>query len=121
MNQFLISLLNKIESLLRRLPSRKKRVLSIAVLVGVPTFVLAIGLKVFSGVEATSQVKAESEHLRQQIALQKAENEGYETILAEDDQAAFEAYVLRTARERLGLSLPGDKVYVDASASKAVG
>jgi cell division protein FtsB len=89
--------------------------------VGVPLFVLSIAFKVFSGIEDTAKIKAESEQLREQIQWQTAENEGYEAILTQDDQATFEAYVLRTARERLGLSLPGDKVYVDSAASKTTG
>ena len=116
MNGFLIKLFNRIESLLLA-PTKKKRVLSIAVLVAVPVFVLVVGAKIFGGIEATSQVKAESEDVKRQIAWQKAENAGYDAILAEDDEAAFEAFVLRTARERLGWALPGDKVYVDAYAS----
>lgn len=112
----LIKLFKRIESLLLA-PTKKKRVLSIAVLLGVPVFLLVVAGKVFGGIEATSQVKADSERLRQEIAWQTAENEGYERILADDDEEAFRAFVLRTARERLGWALPGDKVYVDAYVS----
>jgi len=51
--------------------------------------------------------------LQQQIELLLAQNQDYQAVLENEDPEVFEDYVIRTARERLGLSLPGDQVFID--------
>jgi len=36
-------------------------------------------------------------------------------VLGDEDPEAFREYVIRIAREQLGLSLPGDQVFIDRS------
>jgi cell division protein FtsB len=85
----------------------------------IPAFALSVGIKILKSAEETAAIKAESAQYRKQIEWQRAENEGYAAILEQANPVAFENYVLRTAREKLGLSLPGDKVYVDPAAASA--
>ena len=114
-----IALLKKIESLLRRLPSRQGRVLSLVVLAAVPVFVLWAGFRVLGGRQAAAEVDAQNARLRQQIEQLEAQNEAYLAVLQNDDPEVFRDYVIRTAREQLGLSLPGDQVFIDRSLFKA--
>jgi len=57
--------------------------------------------------------------LRQQSEQLEAQNEAYLSVLNNDDPEVFRDYVIRTAREQLGLSLPGDQVFIDRSLFKS--
>ena len=110
-----IALLTKIEKLLRKLPSKRNRVLSLIVLAAVPVFVLWAGFRVLGGRQAAAKVDVDNAQLRQQIEQYEAQNEAYLAVLQNDDPEVFRDYVIRTAREQLGLSLPGDQVFIDRS------
>jgi cell division protein FtsB len=114
-----IALLKKIESLLRKLPSKRNRVLSLVVLLAVPVFVLWAGFRVLNGRQAAAKIDAQNAQLRQQIEQFEAQNEAYLAVLNNDDPEVFRDYVIRTAREQLGLSLPGDQVFIDRSLFKS--
>ena len=114
-----IALLNKIESLLRKLPSKRGRVFSLAVLAAVPLFVLWAGFRTLDGRQAAAKVAAQNAQLRQQIEQIEAQNEAYLAVLQNDDPEVFRDYVIRIAREQLGLSLPGDQVFIDRSLFKS--
>ena len=113
-----IALLNKTESLLRKLPSKRGRVLSLAVLTALPLFVLWAGFRTLNGRQAAAKVDAQNAQLRQQIEQLEAQNGAYLAVLQNDDPEVFRDYVVRTAREQLGLSLPGDQVFIDRSLFK---
>ena len=112
-------LLGKLEALLRKLPSRKNRVLSLVVLAAVPVFVLFVGFRILHGREAAAQAQAQNQKLQQQIDLLEAQNRHYLAVLRNDDPDVFRDYVIRTARERLGLSLPGDQMFIDRAFFKS--
>ena len=114
-----VSLLGKIESLLRKLPSRKNRLLSLVVLAAVPVFVLFVGFRILHGREATAKAEAQNQKLQQQINLLEAQNRHYLAVLNNDDPEVFRDYVICTARERLGLSLPGDQMFIDRAFFKS--
>ena len=114
-----ISLLNKTESMLRKLPSKRGRVLSLVVLAAVPLFVLWAGFRVLGGRQETAKIDAQNAQVRQQIEQYEAQNEAYLAVLRNDDPEVFRDYVIRTAREQLGLSLPGDQVFIDRSLFKS--
>jgi len=63
-------------------------------------------------------VDAQNAQLRRQIEQIEAQNEAYLAVLQNDDPEVFRDYVIRTAREQLGLSLPGDQVFIDRSLFK---
>ncbi|MDR1927685.1 MAG: septum formation initiator family protein [Oscillospiraceae bacterium] len=117
----LIPVLGKIEQLLLLLPSRKNRVLSLSLAVAVAMLAIFVGVKLLGGRQAIEKVEAENAAIQAQIDQLRAESKGYEAILAEDNEAAFEDYVLRTAREHLGLSLPGDRAFIDPAVLQAFG
>ena len=112
-------LLKKIESLLRKLPSKRGRVLSLVVLMAVPVFVLWAGFRTLNGRQAAAKVDAQNALLRQQIEQLEVQNEAYLAVLQNNDPEVFRDYVIRTAREQLGLSLPGDQVFIDRSLFKS--
>ena len=114
-----IALLKKIESLLRKLPSKRGRVLSLVVLAAVPLFVLWAGFRTLNGRQAAAKMDAQNAQLRQQIGQLEAQNEAYLAVLQNGDPEVFRDYVIRTAREQLGLSLPGDQVFIDRSLFKS--
>jgi cell division protein FtsB len=99
--------------LFRRFTAKKNRVLSLVVVLAVPVFILAVSFRVLSKREATAQVLAKNAALQQQINQLEAENKAYLAVLQNDDPEALRDYVIRTAREKLGLSLPGDQVFID--------
>jgi cell division protein FtsB len=111
----LIGSLEKAETLLRALPSRKNRLVSLVVLLAVPVFVLFVGLRVLNGRTATAQAQAQNQQLERQAEALEAQNEHYLAVLDNNDPDVFRDYVVRTARERLGLSLPGDRIFIDRS------
>ena len=114
-----IALLIKLEALLRRLPAKRNRVLSLVLLLAVPMFVLWAGFRVLDGRQATAKVAVQNAQLRQQSEQLEAQNEAYLAVLNNDDPEVFRDYVIRTAREQLGLSLPGDQVFIDRSLFKS--
>ena len=114
-----ISLLKKTEALLRRLPSRKNRLVSLVVLAAVPVFVLFVGFRILHGREATAKAEAHNQKLEQQSILLEAQNRHYSAVLNNNDPDVFRDYVIRTARERLGLSLPGDQMFIDRAFFKS--
>jgi cell division protein FtsB len=114
-----IALLNNIENLLRKLPSKRNRVISLVVLLAVPVFVLWAGFRVLNGRQDAAKVDAQNAQLRRQIEQLEAQNEAYLAVLRNDDPEVFRDYVIRTAREQLGLSLPGDQVFIDRSLFKS--
>ena len=105
-----ISFLKKLEGLLRILPG-KNRCVSLLVLIAVPVFVLYVGFRILGAREATAQIDAQSAKLERQIEQLDAQNQGYLSVLENDDPEVFRDYVIRTARERLDLSLPGDLIF----------
>ena len=114
-----IALLKKIESLLRKLPSKRNRIFSLIVLAAVPMFVLWAGFRVLNGRQDAARVEAQNAQLLVQAEQLEAENEAYLAVLRNDDPEVFRDYVIRTAREQLGLSLPGDQVFIDRSLFKS--
>jgi len=114
-----IAQLKKIEALLRMLPSKQGRVLSLVVLLAVPLFVLWTGFRVLDGRQDAAKIDAQNAQLLQQIEQLEAQNEAYLAVLNNDDPEVFRDYVIRTAREQLGLSLPGDQVFIDRSLFKS--
>ena len=114
-----ISLLKNAERILRKLPTKKNRVASILLLAAVPVFVLFVGFRILRSREATAEVNAQNEKLQQQIEQLQALNSGYLAVLENDDPEVFRDYVIRNARERLGLSLPGDQVFIDRASFKS--
>ena len=114
-----IALLTKIESLLRRLPSKRGRVLSLVILAGVPLFVLWAGFRTLDGRQDAANVAAQNAQLLQQIEQIEAQNEAFLAVLQNEDPEVFRDYIIRVAREQLGLSLPGDQVFIDRSLFKS--
>ena len=114
-----IKLLNKIESLLRKLPSKRNRILSLIVLAAVPVFVLSVGFRILNDRQATAKELAKNAQIQQQIDQLEAQNEAYLAVLQNKNPEVFRDYVVRTAREQLGLSLPGDRVFIDRSLFKS--
>lgn len=106
-------ILYRLERLAGKLAGRKNRATSFLVLVMVPVFVLTVGYRILNSREATADVAAQNDKLQQQIELLLAQNQDYQAVLENEDPEVFEDYVIRTARERLGLSLPGDQVFID--------
>jgi len=113
-----IRLLEKIESLLRK-PLAKNRLISLVVLAAVPLFVLFVGLRILHGREAAARAEEQNQKLEQQAILLEAQNRHYLAVLNNDDPDVFRDYVIRTARERLGLSLPGDRMFIDRAFFKS--
>jgi len=109
------TLLLWLEKFLRYLPQKKNRALSLAVLAVVPLFVLFVGGRVLQNRELTRQVREENEKIVQQRDALDAQSEEYLAVLNDEDPEAFRDYVIRIAREQLGLSLPGDQVFIDSS------
>ena len=107
------TILKHLENLARNLAGRKRRTMSFLVLAAVPVFVLFAGFRILSSREATAGVVAGNQQLQQQIDLLDAQNRDYRAVLNNDDPEIFRDFVVRTARERLGLSLPGDQVFID--------
>ncbi len=114
-----IAVLKKIESLLRSLPSKRNRIVSALVLLAVPVFVLAVGFRILDGRQKTAEVAEENEQLQQQIEQINAQNSSYIAVLENKNPEVFRDYVINTAREQLGLSLPGDQVFIDRSLFKS--
>jgi cell division protein FtsB len=114
-----VALLKRIEQTLRKLPSKRGRAVSLVVLLAVPVFVLWAGFRVLDGRKAAAKIEAENIQLRQQSEQLEAQNEAYLAVLNNDDPEVFRDYVVRTAREQLGLSLPGDQVFIDRSLFKS--
>ena len=114
-----IVLLKKIESLLLKLPSKRKRIVSLVVLAGMPVFVLWAGFTVLNGRQGATKVEADNALKLRQIEQIEAQNEEYLAVLQNNDPEVFRDYVIRTAREQLGLSLPGDQVFIDRSLFKS--
>ena len=110
-----IVLLRRLEALLRRLPSKKNRAVSLVVIAVAPLFVLFVGLRVLQSREQTAQVRMQNEAIQQQIESLDAQTKEYLAVLSDEDPEAFRDYVVRIAREQLGLSLPGDQVFIDRS------
>jgi cell division protein FtsB len=65
--------------------------------------------------EATAKIETENKRIQQQIVELNAQSKEYLAVLSDKDPEAFRDYVIRIAREQLGLSLPGDQVFVDRS------
>ena len=107
-----ITLLKKFERLTRS-AGRKQRAVSLLVLAAVPVFVLFVGFRILSTREVTAIVAEQNEGLRQRYHQLQAQNQEYQAVLNNEDPDIFRDYVIRTARERLGLSLPGDQVFID--------
>ena len=114
-----ITLLNSVERLARKLSGKRSRAASFLVLLAVPVFVLFVGFRILQNREKTAEVRAETEVLQQQIDRLAAQNDAYLAVLENDDPDVFRDYVVRTARERLGLSLPGDQVFIDRALFKS--
>ena len=114
-----ITLLKSAERLARKMSGRRSRVVSFLVLLAVPVFVLFVGFRILQSREATAGVNAENEVLQQQIDRLATQNDSYLAVLENDDPDVFRDYVVRTARERLGLSLPGDQVFIDRALFKS--
>ena len=110
-----LKLLRLAEALLRRIPSKKNRALSLLVLALVPMFVLFVGFRILRGRESTALVRTQNISIQKQIDALDAQSKEYAAVLGDDDPEAFEDYVVRIAREQLGLSLPGDQVFIDRS------
>ena len=110
-----IILLRRLEALLRWLPSKKNRAISLVVLAVVPLFVLFVGMRVLKSREQTALVRRQNEAIVQQIEALDAQTKEYLAVLSDEDPEAFRDYVVRIAREQLGLSLPGDQVFIDRS------
>jgi len=100
------------------LPSRKNRVFSLVLLAAVPAFVLFVGFRILRGHAATADAEALNARLEQQIDQLDAQNRNYLAVLENDDPEVFRDYVIRTARERLGLALPGDQLFIDRAQQK---
>ena len=108
-----ITALQRFERLAEKLAGRRNRAVSFLVLIMVPVFVLSVGFRILNTRESTADVVADNEKLEQRIDQLLAQNQDYQAVLDNDDPDIFQDYVIRTARERLGLSLPGDQVYID--------
>lgn len=106
-------LLKSAENLVRALAGKKNRAMSILLLLAVPPFVLFTGFRILNSREATAAVAENNAALQQQIHQLEAQNQDYQVVLRNDDPDIFSDHVIRTARERLGLSLPGDQVFID--------
>ncbi|MCL2106521.1 MAG: septum formation initiator family protein [Oscillospiraceae bacterium] len=113
-----IRLLKKTEQLLHHFSARK-RAWSLVILTVVPIFVLTLGIYILKERAVTQSILEQNMRLEDTVRQMRAENAEYEAILANDDPAAFEEFVIRTARERLGLSMPGDKVFIDPATVQA--
>ena len=113
--------LERLEALLRRIPSKKNRVVSLFGLALVPIFVLFVGLRILKAREATAEVLAQNQKIQRQIDRLDAQSKEYLAVLNDDDPEAFRDYVIRVAREQLGLSLPGDQVFIDRSFMQSSG
>ena len=113
-----IALLKKIEAPLRKLTS-KGRIVSLIVLLAVPLFVLWTGFRVLESRQSAAQVNAKNAQILQQAEMLEAQNEAYLAVLENNGPEVFRDYVIRTAREQLGLSLPGDQVFIDRSLYKS--
>ena len=107
-----ITFLKRLENLLRNAGGRR-RTMSFLVLLAVPVFVLSVGFRILNTREATAVVAEQNEGYRQLIQQLEAENQEKQAVLANEDPDIFRDFVVRTARERLGLSLPGDQVFID--------
>ena len=107
-----ISFLKRLEDLARNAGGRR-RTMSFLVLLAVPVFVLFVGFRILQNREKTAEVNAQAQVIQQQIDRLAAQNSSYLAVLENDDPDVFRDYVIRTARERLGLSLPGDQVFID--------
>lgn len=114
-----IAALKAIEKILRILPSRRNRIISLVVLAAVPVFVLLVGFRILNSRQATAKVEAQNAQIRAQTEQYKTQNEQYLAVLESDDPEVFNDYVVRVAREQLGLSLPGDQVFIDRSLFKS--
>jgi len=114
-----IALLKKFERLVEKLAGKKNRAASYLVLLMVPAFVLFVGFRILNSREATAVVAEQNRALRQQIEQYQAQNQEHAAVLDNDDPEVFRDYVIRTARERLGLSLPGDQVFIDRASFKS--
>jgi len=109
------TLLRQLEKLLRFIPKKKNRALSLVVLAVVPLFVLFVGGRVLQNRDLTAKVRAENERIEQQRDALDAQTKEYLAVLNDEDPEAFRDYVIRIAREQLDLSLPGDQVFIDSS------
>ena len=113
-----VSLLNKTESLLRR-PTRKNRLLSLVVLAAVPVFILSVGFRILRGRDATAKAELKNQKIEQQAVQLEAQNQHYLAVLNNENPEVFRDYVILTARERLGLALPGDQMFIDRAFFKS--
>ena len=109
-----IAFLLRAEALLRKITS-KNRIVSLLVLALVPAFVLFVGFRMLRSREDVAEVRAQNLKIQQQIDALDAQSKEYIAVLNDDDPDAFRDYIIRIAREQLGLSLPGDQVYIDRS------
>ena len=107
-----ISFLKRLEDLARNAGGRR-RTMSFLVLLAVPVFVLSVGFRILNTREATAAVAEQNVNYRQQIQQLQAQNRDYQAVIDNEDPEIFRDFVVRSARERLGLSLPGDQVFID--------
>ena len=114
-----ITLLKKSERWFRGLAKKKYRAVSLILLAAVPIFVLFVGSRILKGRDAADTVIADNAAIQQEIDKLKAENDNYRAVLSNDDPEVFRDYVIRTARDRLDLSLPGDQVFKDRAQFKS--
>lgn len=107
-----VDLLHKVEQRLIR-PTKKKRGISFLVLLTLPFIMLYAGHRIFTTNEAAAVMAERNAQIRQESAALAAANEEYQAVLRNEDPDLYYEYVIRIARERLGLSLPGDQLFVD--------
>jgi len=107
-----IALLHKVERRLTK-PTKKKRSISFLVLLALPFIMLYAGHRIFTTNEAAAAMAARNAQIRQESAQLAAANEEYQAVLRNEDPELYYEYVIRIARERLGLSLPGDQLFID--------
>ena len=107
-----IALLQRLENLVRNTGGRR-RTMSFLVLLAVPVFVLSVGFRILSTREATAAVRETNAAYEQLIDQLIVQNRELQAVLNNEDPEIFRDFVVRTARERLGLSLPGDQVFID--------
>lgn len=90
--------------------TKKVIVIRIAVIV----FIVYMCIVMISQQAQIKEKEAELDSLNSQISVQEIENEQLNQVLNSDDEQTKE-YIEQIAREELGLSNPGERIYIGIS------
>lgn len=98
----------------KKIKKKEKTKKGIIIRIAVVAFVLYMCVVMINQQADIKQKEAELDSLNSQISVQDIENEQLREVL-NSDQEQTQEYIEKIAREELGLSNPGERVYIGIS------